>query len=321
MRTVRLAYRDDDRTPVIFCIKEMGRRHYNVDVDVIHIKPVKEYEQALFNGACDVLIEHLEYLYPLAAQGKKITMFCAPCLGRGLHFVVRSDFSDIEEMRGKTIAVRASGRPDSIRLWLRMMGLERDVKMQIISDDEVGRWGQWKKVESGECIGTFMSELYLPTALEAGLKALRLPDLPVVAYYAQACLSRFAADNSDLLRDYLKSVIHAIGLMVLRKPEALEIVFGEPMRRMKITDRAEMERQYDGIVKDFQLKPFPTPVAIQNMYEIGVAEYGPADINPLTLWDIHWVKQLDDSGFIDDLISKLQRDDFPLLEKEGQGRF
>src|ERR1051325_728623 len=306
MRTVRLAYRDDDRTPVIYCIKEIGRQYYDVDVEVVHIKPVKDFEAGLFNGACDVLIEHLEYLYPLAAQGKKITMFCAPCLGRGLHLVVRSDFTDIEDMRGKTMAVRASGRPDSIRLCLRMMGLERDVRMQIISDDDVGRWCQWKKVASGECIATFMSELYLPAALAAGLKVFPVPDLPTVAYYAQACLSKFAADNSDLLRDYVKAVIHAVCLMVLRKSEALEIVFGEPMKRMKITDRAEMERQYDGIVKDFQLKPFPTPLAIQNMYEIGVAEYGPADINPLTLWDIHWVKQLDDSGFIDDLISRLK---------------
>src|ERR1051325_9008720 len=250
MRTVRLAYRDDDRTPVIYCIKEIGRQYYDVDVEVVHIKPVKDFEAGLFNGACDVLIEHLEYLYPLAAQGKKITMFCAPCLGRGLHLVVRSDFSNIEDMRGKTMAVRASGRPDSIRLWLRMMGLERDVKMRIISDDEVGRWGQWKSVVSGECVATFMSELYLPMALAGGLKALRLPDLPVVAYYAQACLSRFATENSDLLRDYLKSVIHAVALMILRNPEAMEIVSGEPMRRMKITDPAELERQYDGIVKD-----------------------------------------------------------------------
>src|SRR5690348_10161427 len=144
MRTVRVAYRDDDRTPVIFCIKETGRRHYDVDVDVLHIKPIKEYEDALFNGACDVLIEHLEYLYPLAAQGKKITMFCAPCLGRGLRLVVLPNFKSIEEMRGKTMAVRGSGRPDAIRLWLRMMGLERDVRMQIISDADVDRWSQWK---------------------------------------------------------------------------------------------------------------------------------------------------------------------------------
>jgi hypothetical protein len=37
MPTLRLAYRDEDRTPVIFCIKEMARRYYNVDVEVMLI--------------------------------------------------------------------------------------------------------------------------------------------------------------------------------------------------------------------------------------------------------------------------------------------
>jgi hypothetical protein len=30
-----------------------------------------------------------------------------------------------------------------------------------------------------------------------------------------------------------------------------------------------------------------------------------AGLNPLAIWDVHWVKQLDDSGFIDDLIQSM----------------
>jgi hypothetical protein len=43
---------------------------------------------------------------------------------------------------------------------LRMMGLEKDMKIQMVGDDDVRRWNQWKKVVSGECIATFMSDLY-----------------------------------------------------------------------------------------------------------------------------------------------------------------
>ncbi|MBM2811725.1 MAG: hypothetical protein HW416_2484, partial [Chloroflexi bacterium] len=28
-------------------------------------------------------------------------------------------------------------------------------------------------------------------------------------------------------------------------------------------------------------------------------------VNPLTLWDLHWLKQIDDEGFIDDLIARM----------------
>lgn len=62
-------------------------------------------------------------------------------------------------------------------LWLRMMGLEKDVSTSIVDDNAVGRWGQWKKVVSGECVATFMSPLYLPEAVRAGLKVLPLPKI------------------------------------------------------------------------------------------------------------------------------------------------
>lgn len=307
VRTVRLAYRDEDRTPVIFCVKEMARRHYDVNVEVILIKGTIDYETALFNDSCDVIIEHLEYLYSAAAQGKKVTMFCAPSLGRGLQLVVAAEIQDVQALRGKSLAVRTSGRPHALVLWLRMMGLEDDVKIQMVSDDEVGRWGQWKKVSSGQCIATFMSDLYLPDALAAGLKVLPVADLPVVAHYAQACLSKFAREKAGLLRDYIKAVIHGVCLMILRKDEALEIVAREPMRRMKLTDHTELERQFDAIVRLLQLKPFPTLQAIANSFEIATAEFGAADINPLTPWDLHWVKELDDNGFIDGLIKQIKR--------------
>jgi hypothetical protein len=39
--------------------------------------------------------------------------------------------------------------------------------------------------------------------------------------------------------------------------------------------------------------------------KIAAHEYGAAVENPLTLWDIHWLKELDDEGFIYDLVESL----------------
>src|SRR5712691_4961228 len=109
MKTLKLAYRDDDRTPVIFCIKEMARRHYDIDVEVLQIKGTEPYEAALFDGSCDVIIEHLEYLYDEAAKGKKTTIFCAPSKGGSQELVVPAHVRSPEELQGGTLAVRSSG--------------------------------------------------------------------------------------------------------------------------------------------------------------------------------------------------------------------
>lgn len=305
MRTIRLAYRDHDRTPVIYCIKAMAERYYGVHVEVLHIEPQREFEAALFDRACDVIIEHIEYLHTEAAKGKKATLFCAPQIQRGLKLVVPRWVNALDDLKGKTMAVRDLGRPHRITLWLRKVGLEQFVKPVIVPDQEVGRWQQWRKIVSGECAACFMAPIYLPAALAAGLKTFPTSEAEIVSLFAQACLSEFGRDNPELMKDYLKAVIHALALLVYRRDDAMEIIAQEPMRLMRITDHAELRRQVDSIAELLQVKPYPTIEAILNTDEIAAQEYGPTADNPLALWDLHWLKELDDEGFIDRLIAEL----------------
>jgi hypothetical protein len=307
MKPIRLAYRDHDRTPVIYCIKEMARRHYGLAVEPVRIAGAEEYEAALFDGACEVIIERLEYLYAEAAKGRKITMFCAPVLATGLDLVVPPHVSNIADLKGKTIAVRGSGRPHSITIRLRKMGLEESTQRVIVNDNEVGRWGQWKKVESGECIACFMSPLYIEPALAAGLKVLPTPDADIVGHFSQACLTPFANDPDGQFGLYVRAVIHALCLMKLNPRETMAIVSQEPMRLMKITDPRELVRQVQAITKELRVKPYPTVEAVAHHHEIAGIEWPGAKAlgNPLTLWDLHWIKELDEEGFIDDLAGRM----------------
>ncbi len=305
MRTIRLAYRDHDRTPVIYCIKAMAERHYGVQVEIVHIEEQAAFEAALFDGSCDVIIEHVEYLHSEAAKGKKSTLFCAPQIQRGLKLVVPQSVNSLGDLKGKSMAVRDLGRPHRITLWLRKVGLEKSVTPIIVPDKEVGRWQQWRKVVSGECAACFMAPIYLPAALAAGLKTFPAEEAEIVSLFAQACNAEFGRNNSPLMKEYLKAVIHALALLIYRRDEAMAIIAQEPMRLMKIADPAELRRQVDSIAELLQIKPYPTIEAILNTDEIAAQEYGPTVENPLTLWDLHWLKELDDEGFIDDLVARL----------------
>jgi hypothetical protein len=304
MHSVTVAYRDDDRTPVIFAIREMARRSYDLDVRIVRIKSGDEYEAALFDGAADIIVEHLEYLYAEVKQGRKISFICAPSKGGGLDLVVPPQVRSVNEFRGKKMAVRSHGQPHAVTLWLRMLGLEQDVETMIVHDKDVGRWGQWRKVADGECIATFMSPLYLPAALNAGLKVLQVPDIPIVGHFAQACLAEFARAREAALRAYVQSVLHALVWLKYRPGEALAALTPELKSCMEIADDAELKRRFDSVVSGLKIRPYPTPQAIANTYEIATLEYPDAKgLNPLSLWDLHWVKSLDDAGFIDNLIS------------------
>ena len=307
MQSLTLTYRDDDRTPVIFAIRAMAARYYDLDVRVVKIKDGGEYEAALFNGAADVIIEHLEYLYEEAVKCKKVTFFCAPSKGGGLDLVVAQSIQSAADLKGETLAVRTHGQPHAVTLWLRMMGLEDDVRTVLVHDKEVGRWGQWKKVVSGEAAATFMSPLYLPDALNAGLKVLPVPEIPIIGHFAQACRSEFAAKESELLLAYMKAVVHALVWFSARPEEALAALAPELKTCMELNDDGDLKRRFDSVVSGLKIRPYPTPQAIANTYEIATIEYPAAKgLNPLTLWDLHWVKGLDDAGFIDDLVKRTE---------------
>ena len=308
MDRIRLAYRDEDRTPVIFCIQAMARERYELDVEVLQVKGTREYEAALFDGTCDVIIEHLEYLYGNPTLARQVSMFCAPVLRNGLELVVRPEVQDVAALRGTTLAIRSHGRPHAIMLRLRKMGLQGQVSTTIVRDEDVGRWEQWRTVADGTCGAAFISRLYLPPALAAGLKVLDAPDIEVVGHYSQACLTSFAAAHPEVMLRYVRSVVHALALMTRRRAEALAIARDEPMRRMGLTDGVELERQVDAIIADLQVPPYPTPEAVANMYEVATAQYGGAGLmNPLSVWDLHWLRQLDAEGFVDALLAELER--------------
>jgi hypothetical protein len=306
MESLTLAYRDDDRTPVLFAIREVAKRHYDLEVRIVRIKDGDEYEAALFNGAAEIIIEHLEYLYDEAKKGRKIVFFCAPSRGGGLDLVVRHSVQSVEEFRGERMAVRSHGQPHAVTLWLRMLGLERDVETVIVHDKNVGRWGQWKKVVSGDCVGAFISPLYLPDARNAGLRVLTVPEIPIVGHFAQACLAEFPRRRAAAMRAYVKSVLHALVWLALRPDEAFAAVEADVAAAMELLDQAELRRRFDSVVGGLKIRPYPTPQAIANTYEIATIEFTEAaGLNPLSLWDLHWVKALDDAGFIDELINKL----------------
>ncbi|MBI2992152.1 MAG: hypothetical protein HYY47_08495 [Deltaproteobacteria bacterium] len=63
-----------------------------------------------------------------------------------------------------------------------------------------------------------------------------------------------------------------------------------------------MDIFYENQERSLERKPYPTAGAIENIFALAVRE-NPAirDFNPLALWDLHYVREIDDSGYIDRL--------------------
>jgi hypothetical protein len=102
-------------------------------------------------------------------------------------------------------------------------------------------------------------------------------------------------------------VLHALVWLTLRPDEAFAAVEADVATAMDLFDQAKLRRRFDSVVGGLNIRPYPTPQAIANTYEIATIEFPEAaGLNPLSLWDLHWLKELDDAGFIDDLTSQLR---------------
>jgi hypothetical protein len=56
---------------------------------------------------------------------------------------------------------------------------------------------------------------------------------------------------------------------------------------------------YENQVTSLESAPYPSIEAIQNVFALGVKRNPEIkEFNPLVLWDLHYLKEIDDSGYI-----------------------
>src|SRR6185295_5748750 len=69
---------------------------------------------------------------------------------------------------------------------------------------------------------------------------------------------------------------------------------------LKLQTDEEVETLYEEWAQSLETKPYPSLQAISNVFQLALRrnpEIG--SYNPLSLWDTHFVRELDDSGYID----------------------
>lgn len=134
------------------------------------------------------------------------------------------------------------------------------------------------------------------TAL-ADIGALGLPFL----HNGIATSRRFIQDNPDTVKRYVKSQIDAVHLMKSDRKTSVTVL-AKYLRQT--TDRAILERSYDLSATDqkYPRKQYPTLAGIQTVLD-AIADENPKakSVRPEHFVDARFLKELDDSGYIDGL--------------------
>jgi ABC-type nitrate/sulfonate/bicarbonate transport system substrate-binding protein len=233
------------------------------------------------------------------------------CAGRQM--VVRPDsgIEKIEDLRGKVVG--SHGRHPKLNDWLQLKqhGLDAD-RDEVGLINQLGKGSEeggveekagplWTWVRDKKVDAAFMNVPGCVFAERAGLKTIEVEALPMIYYTTISSSEKFVRSHPDLVDRFLKGLIEGIHFFKTQPVKSMQII------KERFTNDGQMDDDiarvsYETYAHTLEPKLFPTMNAIQNVYLEGVRQdKDAAKINPLELWDLHYIRKIADSGFVDDL--------------------
>ena len=265
-------------------------------------------EGALFQGRVDFVSGNHISPYKHVAQNKPIVCLASP--GNQVRDVVvtRKPIESVLELKGKRVADTAIEDPiggyHHIRgnhmLEVMQGGLEiDDVDWLVIADymGEEFRRAQFEAMRTGQADATFVTGA-TDDFEAAGLYVHKLDPMPMVTGPTITTSVQALQEKDRLGERLLKAYLLTVGF-ARANPEAAQKLLAPGSGRYAEGVRGGNRA---GGVARMPLRPYPDSQAVANAYELCCMQYPEAKaISPLALWDTHYLRDLDLSGFIDEL--------------------
>jgi ABC-type nitrate/sulfonate/bicarbonate transport system substrate-binding protein len=209
----------------------------------------------------------------------------------------------VADLKGKRLSIDKLDQHPGLNAWLylKQNGLlaGRDVEMIAGHKSAAERVRQ---VMAGEFDGTFLGVVDQARAKAAGARVIELPTFPMIEGPTLTTTTRYVNSHPEEVSGLLHALVDAIHYFKTERQGTLDIINKTCRDLLKFKSDEELELFYEHQADTYQPKPYPTPEAIQNVFALGVHDTPEvAGFNPLIMWDLHHLRAIDDSGYIDKL--------------------
>src|SRR5690348_3235759 len=161
----------------------------------------------------------------------------------------------------------------------------------------------YKDVLNGLGDAAFASPPEDEEAQAAGLHVLALPHLPMINAATMTTLWSTLQDRRDLCEAVLKATIMGIHFIKTEPDKFWKLMQDDVAVELKIQDPKALKHLYEYERSILEPRLYPTPESVANSFQLAIMEERTiADkINPMSLWDISLLREIEESEFIDDL--------------------
>jgi hypothetical protein len=262
-------------------------------------------EKALFSGDVDFVSGNHISPYLLVRRGKPIVCLTSPSNSVNDRLVTRKPVGDVAELRGRKIGdttlVDSLGGYHHPRgnhmLYVMRGGLRLDEVewVELSESNDEFKAVQLEVLKSGKVDAIFVTG-NTDKFEQAGLYVLQLDRLPMINGPTRSSTLTTLESLDGLAERLVNAQVMGIHVARTRRGETEEILAG---LRQRVPECKNVN--YRGVSKLLP-KPYPDHEAVANAYKLCCLKSPETEEqSPMALWDLHYLRTLDNSGFIDQL--------------------
>jgi len=303
---LRIIYRSNSHAPLWLVAEKSGvweknNLAVNTSPQLVREKAV----EALRNGHVDLISGNHHNLYVRNAKGQDFVHLAqAGNNWTENRLVVAHGIRSVIDLKGKKVAVDKLTSHAGLNVWLFLQqeGLDADRGDVDLVELRGPAEERWKRVLSGEFAGTFVTLPHDTRAERAGAHVIRVRVMPMIRGVTLTTTMSFVKNHEAKIRLLIRGFVDTIHFFITRRQETLEILKEHASPILHLQSNKEVETLYEEWAHSLERKPYPAVEAIANVFRLAVRRNPEiASFNPLALWDSHYVRELDDSGYIDQL--------------------
>jgi len=308
----KIIYRSNHSQLSMITIMDRAKIWDRLGIDVTRMelkRNATEAEEELLAGKCNVIFGcHITPHLRVANGDPLVCMAQAVNVAEDM-LVSTQPVYDLAELKGKTLAEEKlcdehghlNGHPRGTHeLYLRDAGISSD--MMGIQAPTKGQ-SSVQLLLAGKADAFFTNATREVECQRLGLHTKVMPVFPMVNSITLTSTVPHVQENAELYRRMTKCLALCIAFVHKEKEKTLEMLGGQVAERLGIKDDDELEHYYQRLRKILNPRLCPDYQSLYNAYRIAEIVY--PDVkdrgNPVKLWDLHYVRQLESDGFFDEI--------------------
>jgi ABC-type nitrate/sulfonate/bicarbonate transport system substrate-binding protein len=306
-KKIKIYYRAPSHVP-LWKVMEEGRflERHGLEMDFGSLEGQrKRAAEGLKSGELDIVSGNHHNLYARRAlNGDPYVHVAQSNNAWRENFLIPGDgIHAVRDLKGKRVAMDDYDGHTGLNVWLYLHrhGLEEGRDIELVTGAKRGI-DRAREVMAGKYEATFVRAVDQLRARKIGAKVIELPVMPMIEGVTFTTTTIYVTNHEDEVRSLILALIDAIHFYKTKKADTLAIIKKQCSELLKMDDDEEWNCFYESQAASLEAKPYPALEAIQNVFALAVKRDPEIEkFNPLSLWDLHYLREIDDSGYIDRL--------------------